>query len=163
MEICFVADNNYKRFLKDYKPEKISSIGKGSIVDEEGQKIGEHSGYTNYTVGQRKGLGLSNPEPRYVSKIDPINNQITIGKKNSLKQNICHVSKLNWLIENIELPLIIFAQIRYNSIPVEATLNKQGNSYSVNFNEPQLAITPGQSIVFYDKDIVIGGGIIERT
>ena len=63
MEICFVADNNYKRFLKDYRPEKISSIGKGSIIDESGHELGQHSGYTNYTVGQRKGLGLSNPEP----------------------------------------------------------------------------------------------------
>ena len=81
MEICFVADNNYKRFLIDYSPEKISKIGKGDILNETGEVVGEHSGYTNYTIGQRKGLGLSNPEPRYVSKIDPSSNQITIGKK----------------------------------------------------------------------------------
>ena len=76
MEICFVTDNNYKRFLKDNYSEKISQIGKGDIIDETGEVVGKHPGYINYTIGQRKGLGLSNPEPRYVSKIDPISLQI---------------------------------------------------------------------------------------
>mgnify|MGYP001979082130 FL=1 len=90
MEICFVADNNYKRFLKDYSPEQTAQIGAGDILDEAGEVVGAHSGYTDYTIGQRKGLGLSNPEPRYVSKIDPVLNQIIVGKKDSLNENICY-------------------------------------------------------------------------
>ena len=162
MEICFVADNNYKRFLKDYSPEKISQIGRGKILNEIGEVVGEHSGYTDYTIGQRKGLGLSNSEPRYVSKIDPISNKITIGKKDSLLENSCYVSQVNWLAINISFPRKVGAQIRYNSPVVEAEIYMEDDQISVVFSTPQKAITPGQSIVFYDDDIVLGGGIIER-
>ena len=160
MEICFVADNNYKRFLNDYSPEKMSEINEGDII-ENGNKVGKHPGYINYTVGQRKGLKLSNPEPRYVSKIDPIKNQVTVGKKDSIFKDKCYINNINLLVDSISFPVEINAQIRYNSMGGKATLSKEGKQYKLHFKEPQLAITPGQSAVFYNGDIVIGGGIIE--
>lgn len=163
MEICFVADNNYKRFLKEYIPEKMSKIGVGEIVDESGEVVGEHSGYTDYTIGQRKGLGLSTPEPRYVSNIDPSNNQIRIGKKESLTKDNCEVSGVNWLVDNMSFPCDIQAQIRYNSPVIAATIKQKDHQFSVEFAQPQIAVTPGQSIVFYKNDIVLGGGIIEKN
>ena len=163
MEICFVADNNYKRFLKDYSPEKTAQIGTGEILDESGEVIGEHSGYTDYTIGQRKGLGLSNPQPWYVSNINPATNQITIGKKDSLSESICYVSEINWLVKNISFPCEVHTQIRYNSSVIKAELSQANNQILVQFSEPQTAVTPGQSIVFYEDDIVLGGGIIEKN
>ena len=163
MEICFVADNNYKRFLKEYKPDKVSKINKGDIIDQDGKKIGEHNGYINYTIGQRKGLGISSPEPNYVSNINPKSNKITVGKKQDLEGNSCLVTNPNWLIPNIKFPLNIHAQIRYNSKAVEAKIIKHNQSIIIQFQKPQIAITPGQSIVFYDKNNVIGGAIIEKN
>ena len=163
MEICFVADNNYKRFLKDYSPEQTAQIGAGDILDEAGEVVGAHSGYTDYTIGQRKGLGLSNPEPWYVSEIDPDANQIIVGKKDSLSENACRVSQLNWLAKNISFPCNVSAQIRYNSPVVEAIIDETDSQILVQFSKPQTAVTPGQSIVFYEDDIVLGGGIIEKN
>ena len=162
MEICFVADNNYKRFLKDYKPKKISTIGKGDIIDEHGAIVGEHTGYTNYTIGQRKGLGLSNPEPRYVTEINSKSNQIRIGKKENLSESLCTISQPNWLVKNITFPIKVNAQIRYNSQEVKAEIFNSEDTLIVQFSDPQNAITPGQSIVFYNNDIVLGGGVIEK-
>jgi tRNA-specific 2-thiouridylase len=163
MEICFVADNNYKRFLSEYSPNEIDKIGEGNIVNENGKTLGKHSGFTDYTVGQRKGLGLSFPEPRYVKEINPENNQIVVGEKNSLYSESCNVKHLNWLIDNPDFPSDIQCQIRYNSTAVNCTISKKEHIISVVFKEPQLAVTPGQSIVFYDKDRVLGGGIIELS
>ena len=163
MEICFVADNNYKRFLNEYSTERLSKIGVGEIVDETGEVVGEHPGYPNYTIGQRKGLGLSNSEPRYVSKIDPASNRITIGGKDSLEEYNCSVSQANWLISNLSFPRKVQAQIRYNSPVFEAEIDKTHSQISVHFSRVQTAVTPGQSIVFYDNDTVLGGGIIEKN
>jgi len=163
MEICFVADNNYKRFLTDYIPNKINAIGSGEIVDESGASVGIHTGYTNYTIGQRKGIGLSNPEPRYVTKIKPSTNQIVIGKKKDLYESMCSISRTNWLVNDMTFPCTVKAQIRYNSPLVSAKIKKENNIYKVCFTEPQMAITPGQSIVFYKDNIVLGGGVIEKN
>ena len=162
MEICFVADDNYKRFLAEYSPEEISNINEGEIVDESGKTLGKHSGFTDYTIGQRKGLGLSFPEPRYVKEIDSDNNKIVVGKKNSLFADSCIVSNTNWLIENPPFENEIECQIRYNSKSVKCKIFIENEATSVQFNEPQLAVTPGQSIVFYDNNKVLGGGIIEK-
>jgi tRNA-specific 2-thiouridylase len=141
----------------------MAEIGAGEIVNESGEVVGEHSGYTDYTIGQRKGLGLSTPEPRYVSNIDPTNNQIRIGKKGSLSKNNCEVSGVNWLVENISFPCDVQTQIRYNSPVIDAKISQSENQFSVQFLHPQIAVTPGQSIVFYKDDIVLGGGIIEKN
>ena len=163
MEICFVADNNYNRFLNKYIPDEMNSIGEGDIVDETDNVVGQHKGYTNYTIGQRKGIGLSYPDPRYVKSIDAETNTITISRKNELYRETCLVSNINWLIDMPEFPLDIYSQIRYNSQKVKSTILFENNKYEVRFNEPQLAVTPGQSIVFYIGDILIGGGIIELS
>tara|TARA_B100000945_G_C20382285_1_gene597895 strand:- start:171 stop:1262 length:1092 start_codon:yes stop_codon:yes gene_type:complete len=162
MEICFVADNNYKRFLKDYKPNEMSKVGKGNIIDQGGDIIGEHSGYTNYTVGQRKGLNLSKEKPHYVTKIDSNKNNIFVGEKVALLDDSCKVSNVNWLVKDINFPCNIESQIRYNSKVISSKIIIRKGEYEVHFSEPQLAITPGQSIVFYKEDIVLGGGIIEK-
>ena len=163
MEICFVPDNNYKRFVREYAKDKIKSLEKpGTILNDDGEKIGENSGYINYTIGQRRGIGLANPNPLYVKKIDSKNNSITVSEKESLFSEKCYVSNLNWLKEDFKLPLNLFAQIRYNGNMSEVSISQKNNKILAHFNSPQLAITPGQSIVFYDKDETLqGGGIIE--
>ncbi len=162
MEICFIADDNYKRFLKDYRPVEVAKISKGKI--REGDKVvGEHPGFINYTIGQRKGLGLSTPEPRYVQRIDPSTNTITVARKADLTVSKCRVSQINWLVDEPTFPLQAVAQIRYNSRPASACIRRMDGSLQVDFDEPILSVTPGQSIVFYNKDIVLGGGIIEHA
>ena len=163
MEICFVADNNYNRFLNDYIPDKMSAIGHGDIVDEEDKVVGQHKGYTNYTIGQRKGIGLSYPDPRYVKSIDPATNQIRISRKQGLYRKECYVSEINWLIAEPSFPFKVKSQIRYNSKKVESQITCSKGTIKVVFAEPQLAITPGQSIAFYIDNILIGGGVIELT
>jgi len=165
MEICFIPDNNYMRFLREFVPDKVNAIGHGNIIEDH-QVVGTHSGYAGYTVGQRKGLGLSNPEPRYVQKIDPETNTVFVSKKNALLTFGCNISSVNWLVDPPDFPHRVQAQIRYNSQPVTADLAPGSTGeLQAQFSEPQPAVTPGQSIVFYDQhetDIVLGGGIIER-
>jgi len=160
MDLCFVNGDDYSKFLNEIMPEKMNDVKPGDILDEMGSIVGQHSGFTNYTIGQRKGIGISFPEPRYVKKINPIDNSIVIAKKNTMYSNSCYVSNLNWFIKPPK-KLNTFAQIRYNSKGSKATVIKENNTYRVNFNDPQLAVTPGQSIVFYAEDKLIGGGIIE--
>ena len=165
MEICFVPDNNYKRFVREYAKDKVNHLDKpGSILNEKGDKIGENEGYINYTIGQRKGIGLSNPNPLYVKEIDSKNNSITVTEKKSLFSKECYISNINWLNNNFKLPLNLLAQIRYNGNISKVAVMKDKDKILANFNEPQLAITPGQSIVFYNENEVLqGGGIIEIT
>ena len=162
MEICFIADNNYKRFIKEYEPEKTSKVTDGKTLDEDGNIIGENSGYINYTIGQRRGIGLSNENPLYVKTIDSKNNTITVSEKQSLFKDICKVNNINWLIDTPNFPYNMLCQIRYNGAKNEAHINVIDNSHIVKFKNPQLAITPGQSIVFYKDDILLGGGVIEN-
>tara|TARA_B000000441_G_C21725589_1_gene342291 strand:+ start:337 stop:1419 length:1083 start_codon:yes stop_codon:yes gene_type:complete len=161
MEICFIADNNYKRFINDYASTKVKDIGIGKTLNEDGEKIGENNGYINYTIGQRKGIGISNKNPLYVKEINSEKNTITVSEKKSLFNTKCRVSNINWLIDDIELPLNAKCQIRYNGDGATAVIAKKNDKYFVEFKEPQLAITPGQSIVFFDNNFLLGGGIIE--
>lgn len=161
MEICFIPDNDYKRFLNEYRSSDMAQIGPGEII-ENGQAVGTHSGYVHFTIGQRKGLGLSRPEPRYVTRIEPLTNRIFVGPKESLLAYNCTVENVNWLVDQSDIPSRIHAQIRYNSPPSEAALDFSSDPLRVSFFEPRLSITPGQSIVFYDDDIVLGGGVIAR-
>jgi tRNA-specific 2-thiouridylase len=161
MEICFIADNNYKRFINEYAPDKVSNIKDGKTLNENGEEIANNDGYINYTIGQRRGIGVSNPNPLYVKKIDPKKNTITVAEKNSLFKNICKIEHLNWLIDEPKFPHEALCQIRYNGARAEARISKENNEFIVRFKEPQLAITPGQSIVFYANDILSGGGIIK--
>ncbi len=162
MDLCFVVDNDYKQFLHEFMPEKVKDIKDGEIIDEEGEKVGTHSGYTNYTIGQRRGLGLSFPEPRYVKKILPSENKLIISKKTGLLSDKAHVKNLNWIKQIEDFPFKCTARIRYNSIGAEAILINENNQIICKFSKPQLAITPGQSMVFYINDSMVGGGIIEK-
>ena len=161
MDLCFVDNNDYSQFLNEIMPEKMNSINSGDIINENEKVIGQHSGFTNYTVGQRKGLGLSYHKPLYVKKINPINNTIMVSEKGSIFSDNCIVSNVNWIIEAPQNDVKAFVKIRYNSYGCNATISKFKNNYRIKFNEPQLAITPGQSAVFYKDDVLIGGGIIE--
>mgnify|MGYP001166901429 FL=1 len=163
MEICFIPDNNYKRFINEYAKDKVEEISKkGTTLNEDGEKIGENDGFINYTVGQRKGIGITNPNPLYVKKISSDKNSITVSEKKSLFSKECKVSNINWLNNKITLPLNAYAQIRYNGQISESKISDNDGSIFVTFEKPQLAVTPGQSIVFYDeKESLLGGGIIE--
>ena len=162
MEICFIADNNYKRFIKEYAPTRSKKIERGKTLDQDGNILSNNPGYINYTVGQRKGIGLSNPAPLYVKEIDAKENTIVVSDKKSLFSSSCYVSNINWLIQGKNKPENVNCQIRYNGNISKAKLTKTKNRIEATFETPQLAITPGQSIVFYDSyETLLGGGIIE--
>ena len=161
MDLCFVNGDDYSKFLYEIMPEKMNNVTPGDIIDEAGEVLGQHTGFTNYTIGQRRGIGLAFEEPRYVKKINPMDNSIVIARKDALYTDHCYASQLNWFIEPPNEEIKTFAKIRYNSKGSNVTLYKEDENYKINFSEPQLAVTPGQSIVFYDDKKLIGGGIIE--
>ena len=160
-DLCFVLGSDYNQFLHEIIPDRMQSISDGEIKDENGKIVGRHNGFTKYTIGQRKGLGLTYPEPRYVKKINPIDNTITIAKKDSIYSSTCTAKDINFLFNDLEFPMEFSAKIRYNSKSCKAIINFINDEIiSVKFRKPQLAITPGQSIVFYDNENLIGGAII---
>jgi len=161
MDLCFVNDDDYNRFLYEIMPEQMENISSGEILNETGETVGQHTGFTNYTIGQRRGLGLSNPEPRYVKEINPLDNTVTVAKKESMFDDTCFISDLNWFIDEPKVSLEASVRIRYNSKGSIANIIRIADRFKIKFREPQLAITPGQSAVFYQDDIVLGGGIIE--
>ena len=162
-DLCFVMEGDYRRFLYEAMPDIVSDISNGNITDESGNKIGTHSGFINYTIGQRRGLGLSFPTPRYVKRIDPISNQIMVAEKKSIYSNTCFTNKINWLIDEPSTPLKARAKIRYNSDDSSVEVESTDSGYQFTFDKPQLAVTPGQSVALYNKDTLIGGGVIESS
>ena len=160
-EICFIPDNDYPRFLRDNIPQAAEP---GPILDKAGAVLGEHLGILFYTVGQRKRLGVSGRGPLYVTAIDWERNAVIVGGKQEGYRNELTVSRVNWIaIAELSRPLKIKAKIRYRHQEAEAMVTPvDENQVRVRFSEPQLAITPGQAIVFYDGDIVVGGGVIEK-
>lgn len=159
-EICFITDNDYARFLKSQGNGRFPNPENGEIIDESGRVIGTHRGYPFYTIGQRRGLGIAHSEPLYVKELNPATNQIRVASHASLFSTVCRVEQLNWLVDEPSAPVQVHARIRYNSIGASAQLTPEGGHVWLNFEEPQLAITPGQSAVFYDDEIVLGGGVI---
>lgn len=162
-EICFIPDNDYKRFMRDMVPDLEEKAGKGDIIMD-GEVIGSHNGYHGYTVGQRKGLGISSPEPLYVLNVLADSNEVIVGKEEQLlsKELIAHsVNLIKY--KNIEGTRTFTVKIRYkdDGAPAECTLLPDGRLHIV-FHEERKAITPGQSIVLYEGNDVIGGGIIDR-
>lgn len=160
-EICFIPDNDYGKFLEQ-NLEKLPP--KGDIVLEGSNEIlGKHKGLIYYTIGQRKGLGIAYKEPLYVIKLDAKNNKVIVGTENQLYNTTLKANNVNILL-NIDLnkPINVKAKIRYRSKPAEAILELDEKGIAtLNFKEPQRAITIGQSVVFYiDEDIVLGGGTI---
>ena len=164
-EICFVPDDDYNRFLTERLAEENREIVKGDILDITGQVVGTHRGYPFYTIGQRKGLGISLGQPVYVNKIDAEKNQIVIGSKDELLAYGTIAHSLNWISVDEPQPGIkVEARIRYNDPGFPATIERvENDSVIVQFDTGQSAITPGQSIVFFDGDSVVGGGIINKA
>jgi tRNA-specific 2-thiouridylase len=160
-EICFVADNNYERFLKDRRPELESGVAGGDIV-QDGQVVGTHRGFPFYTIGQRRGLGVFRPEPVYVTGIDAGSNRIEIGPEERLYGDRLLARGVNLQkYEHCRTPLRVNARIRYKDQGGMATITeREDGSIEVIFDEARRAITPGQSVVFYEDDDVVGGGII---
>lgn len=137
----------------------------GPILDRQGSVLGEHRGIPFYTIGQRKGLGISMSKALYVTGIDPERNAIVVGTKEELYGDELVCAQLNWIaIQELRRPTEVKAKIRYSQRETEAVIAPLGkDEVHVEFKEPQMAITPGQAIVFYNRDVVLGGGTIERT
>lgn len=158
-EICFIPDNNYQLFLKKYS--KVKSM-QGNVVLNNGGKLGIHNGLSNYTIGQRKGLGISYKEPLYVVRLDKEKNEVIVGNEKDLYSKILYANEINWMIDNkLEEPIKVLAKVRYRAKEAEAIVYTDEKCVRVEFKEAQRAITPGQSVVFYDYDgVVLGGGKI---
>ncbi|MBM3701062.1 MAG: tRNA 2-thiouridine(34) synthase MnmA [Actinobacteria bacterium] len=182
-EICFVKDNDYKRFVANHawllqsklhydnnalpadngqeiKEEPVFNIP-GSIKDINGNIIGQHEGISGFTIGQRKGIKISSSNALYVLEIDAISNTVTVGARQYLSKNRLTAGRLNFLVESI--PERAMAKIRYKSSLAPCSIKIKNGKAEVIFDRGRDAITPGQSIVFYAGDMVLGGGIIENV
>ncbi len=157
-EICFIPNDNYQEFLKKYGQYKEK---KGNIVLKNGKILGEHQGLIYYTIGQRKGLGISYQEPLYVLQLDKEKNEVIVGTEKELYAKELQVKDVNWMIEIAETSIKCRAKVRYRAKEAECVVYPKEEKTKVVFTEPQRAITPGQSVVFYDENgIVLGGGKI---
>jgi tRNA-specific 2-thiouridylase len=161
MEICFVPDKDYGKFLQQ---ADLVSKHRGEIVDLAGRVLGQHDGIEFYTIGQRKGLGISSPKPLYVIELDPASNRVVVGDDTALERDEFVAERCNWIAH--ESPSGSFeatTKIRYNHPGAPATITSLGGGKArVKLHAPQRAITPGQAAVFYQEDLVLGGGWITR-
>ena len=158
-EICFVPDDDYKAFLQEFAPD-ADALQAGEIIDADGKVLGSHSGIANYTIGQRKGLRIAAPHPLYVNRLDIAKRQVVVGSNDELFNDTLTAQDAHWIYKPT-LPKNLQAKIRYGSRVTECTVAESENLLRVTFAEPIRAITPGQSIVFYDGDEVLGGAIIK--
>ena len=163
-EICFIPGGDYKQFLTAYLEEQGERLPEtaGELVASSGEVLGRHEGIFNFTVGQRKGLGVSSPSPLYVLQIDPVSHRVTVGADEELATRTLRARGLNWIsIPGLTAPMRVRAKIRHRHEPAWAMLEPAGkDEVLATFDEPQRAVTPGQSAVFYDGDEVVGGGWI---
>jgi tRNA-specific 2-thiouridylase len=161
-EICFIPDHDYATFVEKRRPEAAQT---GAIVDRAGRRLGGHDGVHRFTVGQRKGLGLSGSptgDPLYVLALKPLAHEVVVGPKRELERTTLTASGMNWILAPPTSPRRVAAQIRHRHRPAPATVQtmEAGRAAAI-FDEPQLAITPGQAVVFYEDDVVVGGGWID--
>ena len=165
-EICFIPDGDYKRFIDAYLSEQGQSMPDtaGDMVSPTGEVIGRHSGIHNFTVGQRKGLGVTSPNPLYVLQIDSASHRVTVGNDQQLATERFRVRDCNWIsIPELSGELRAQVKIRHRHEPAWATIRpalEEDSQAEILFDEPQRAVTPGQSAVFYQEDEVVGGGWI---
>ena len=164
-EICFISGGDYKQFIAAYLEEQGEQAPEsaGELVASNGDVLGRHEGIANFTVGQRKGLGVSSPSPLYVLNIDPASHRVTVGADAELAVRTLRARNLNWIsIPELTTSMRVRAKIRHRHEPAWATLEPSEIPGEViaSFDEPQRAVTPGQSAVFYDSDEVVGGGWI---
>ncbi|MGD1993429.1 MAG: tRNA 2-thiouridine(34) synthase MnmA [Anaerolineae bacterium] len=160
-DVCFVADGDYRRFLAEVAPEAAQA---GPILDESGRVLGQHSGLVNYTIGQRKGIGVTAPHALYVLALDPERNALIVGPESALGQETCTVARMSYI--SGRAPCGSFeasAKIRYRHREVAVVATPlSGGRLHVRFAKPQRDVTPGQYLVLYDAEVVIGGGSIVR-
>jgi tRNA-specific 2-thiouridylase len=161
MEICFVPDKDYGGFLQT---AGLAKKHRGEIVDLHGHVLGYHDGIEFYTIGQRKGLGITTSKPVYVVALDPETNRVMVGDDTALDRDEFIADRCNWHpFEKLTAPIEVMAKIRYNHPGCAATISPAGeNRVNVKLHTPQRAITPGQAAVFYQDDLVVGGGWILR-
>jgi tRNA-specific 2-thiouridylase len=161
MEICFVPDNNYGGFLQE---ANLAQKHRGEIVDLHGHVLGHHDGIEFYTIGQRKGLGISTAKPIYVIELDAVNNRVVVGDDSALERDEFTVDRCNWIpFDDPSEPMEVTVKIRYNHPGTAAVVTPLGDARArVKLYPAQRAIAPGQAAVFYQDDLVVGGGWIAR-
>jgi tRNA-specific 2-thiouridylase len=163
-EICFVPNGDYKQFIDAYLSEQGEQLPdtSGDLVTATGEVIGRHSGIHNFTVGQRKGIGVATGSPLYVIQVNGRERQVVVGRDEELWSRTLRANKLNWIaIDDLREPMRVTCKIRNKHQAAPAMIEKTGgDEVLVTFDEPQRAITPGQAAVFYDEDVVVGGGWI---
>jgi tRNA-specific 2-thiouridylase len=163
-EICFIPGGDYSAFLKAYLDEQGEELpdSSGELVTTTGEVVGHHEGIQSFTVGQRKGLGLTSVNPLYVLAIHPDSHQVTVGADEELMSRDLRANRLNWIsIPELAEDIRVTIKIRHRHTPAAATLSRaDDNTVTAIFDEPQRAITPGQAAVFYQQDEVVGGGWI---
>jgi tRNA-specific 2-thiouridylase len=165
-EICFVPNGDYARFVETYLEQQGAAAQQpaGEIVTSEGKVLGEHSGIHHYTIGQRRGLGVAVGSPVYVVEIQPADRRVVVGPREQLMRKRFQAGTMNWIsIADLTEPLRVQAKIRHQFRPAPAVVCPTADSQrvEVEFDEPQHAVTPGQAAVFYQDDLVVGGGWIE--
>ena len=163
MDLCFVVDDDYRRFLSDWAPDAMTA---GEIVDIEGNVLGQHDGLPNYTVGQRRGLGLSGAAaPMYVVALAHSRNQLIVGPAEALGRSELMATDVNWTSGGpVSAGSRVQCQIRYSGRPLDCTVYpRKDSSVRVAFEEPARGISPGQGAVFYDGPLCLGGGLIDRV
>jgi len=161
-DVCFIRDADYAVYIKEKTGVRQSG---GAIVDASGKVLGRHRGIASYTIGQRRGLGIAAKTPLYVTGIDIGKNRVVVGEKKEVLKDSLVAHRLNWIaIDPPKGPLDVTAMIRYNHPKVKARITRlDADSVRVDFAKPQEAPTPGQAVVFYDRDVVIGGGWIKQA
>ena len=163
-EICFIPGGDYKQFIQNYLEEQGETVpdSAGELVTTAGAPLGHHEGIHNFTIGQRKGLGVTSPNPLYVLQIDSASNRVTVGPESELNTRSFRTRRNNWIsIAGLDAPMRVQARIRHSQSPAPALISPDGDdAVLVTFDEPQRAVTPGHSAVFYDGDEVVGGGWI---
>ncbi|CAN5547033.1 hypothetical protein BH24ACT20_BH24ACT20_12150 [soil metagenome] len=155
-DICFIPDGDYRGFVrKNVVPEP------GEILDKDGSVLGRHAGVVDFTVGQRRGIGVSAPTPLYVTEVRPQSGQVVVGRKKDLEVREVRVGGLNWFLDPSEASSV---QVRYNGAPTPCRIEEDGDAWIAHLEDPAVGVAPGQSAVFYtaDGDRVVGGGVVER-
>lgn len=161
-DICFVPDGDYAAYIEE---NAGITVPKGNFVDTSGRILGTHQGITHYTVGQRKGLGIAMGYPVFVLEINPETNEVVLGSKEESMTDTLRANNLNFMaVEDLEEPMRVFAKIRYNHRGAWCVVTKTGpDEITCKFEEPQRAVTPGQAVVLYKEDYILGGGTIVKA
>ena len=159
-EICFIPNDDYRSFLRTHVPDYKERVHAGEYVDAQGKVLGHHEGYVNYTIGQRKGLGVALGHPAYITHIDAKTNRITLGTNDDMWATELHFRP--FAIRPFDLsPLTAKVRYRSKAVQISQITNDKSQISSLIFSEPIWGITPGQSVVLYSDDLVVGGGIIQ--